>query len=114
MYELTEQTKQKLKNTCDLDLLVPLLEKLVKLNEEVGEANAATLAFFNSKNVSASAKSTNPRGHLVEELVDVYIMLHDIMNKLVVDSNELDYLVNLKVDKWLKKHNDFNRETNST
>jgi len=78
---------------------VPLANKMLKLQEEVGEASQALLAVLGSANVSDSGD----KNKLLEELCDVMNVTMDMINFLNPDEKELKELFWNKLKKWKDK-----------
>jgi len=86
---------------------VELYEKIIKLQEEVGEVAAAFLALNLSYNASNSAKSNSiPElyKNLVEEIVDSTIVCMDLLNAFdgskLITEEYIDELFSNKLKKW--------------
>ena len=90
------------------DLHVPLYQKIIKLQEEVGELSQAYLAYIDSSNQSKSA--TGSTMGVIEELCDTINVSMDIINYLTYENAELETLTknmfNKKLQKWEDKQND--------
>lgn len=90
----------KIKRLDDMDSLT-LTDKGLKLSEETGEALAEILSFINASNKSKSAKGT-PEA-LAEELIDVIIVAKSAILNTGLSSEELNDIVDAKLDKWESK-----------
>jgi NTP pyrophosphatase (non-canonical NTP hydrolase) len=80
---------------------VPLVNKALKLSEEVGEFSQAMLKHLGSKNVSASAG--NKKENVLEELCDVINIAVDIINAMGFTDEETSKMFEKKLDKWEAK-----------
>jgi NTP pyrophosphatase (non-canonical NTP hydrolase) len=93
----------RLKSLSNADKDVPLYQKIIKLQEEIGEVAQEFLAFDGAKNASKSAKGDK----LLEEVIDVLIVAKDIINAMADKSStpvdEIVELCNTKLDKWYNK-----------
>ena len=77
---------------------VSFVLRALKLQEETGEVAAAVLCAVDAGNKSASA--TN---NVAEEVVDVIINGFDILYALGVSDNQIQELLDAKLDKWKRK-----------
>lgn len=86
-----------------VDFDVPLVNKALKLSEEVGEVSQAILKLIGSKNVSKSADVDDPRALVLEELMDCSNIIVDIINVLGFTDAEAKAMFEKKLDKWEAK-----------
>jgi hypothetical protein len=80
-----------------------MYRKVMKMQEEAGEAAAAFLEFDGSPNVSASAKSDDPRHDLFEESVDTILCGMDVIVSLGYSDEEIEAEFDRKLAKWKSK-----------
>lgn len=80
-----------------------LYRKVMKMQEESGEAAAAFLAFDGSPNVSASAITDDPRDALFEESVDTVLCALDVIVSLGYSDEEIQAMFDSKLAKWRGK-----------
>lgn len=92
---------EKLEELSEVDSVVPLTNKIIKLSEEVGELSQAYLKYIGSKNFSVSAGNT--KAHVLEELCDVMNVSIDILNKMGFDDSEALEMFERKLNKWEEK-----------
>jgi len=86
------------------DLHLPLYQKVIKLQEEVGELAQAYLAHVDSPNKSKSVDGTI--SDVIEELCDVINVSMDIINWITFEDEELQILTKIMFAKKLKKWED--------
>jgi len=86
------------------DLHIPLYQKIIKLQEEVGELSQEYLAYIDSSNQSKSA--TGSIMGVIEELCDTTNVSMDIINYLTYEDEELQILTKIMFAKKLKKWKD--------
>ena len=90
----------KIKRLDEMDSLT-LTDKGLKLSEETGEALAEILSYIDANNKSKSAKGTPEV--LAEELIDVIIVAKSAILNTGLSSEELNDIVDAKLDKWESK-----------
>ena len=76
-------------------------DKLIKLQEELGEASSEHLAVIGTNNKSKSAVGTKEAR--LEELIDVLITTVDLINNCKVDGVNTDDIIDRKLAKWAAK-----------
>lgn len=79
---------------------VSMSDKITKMNEELGEFSAVHLESIGYKYVKNKRSKEEIREHLLEEICDVQIMVMDIMNYYNFTSEEINEMVDKKLDKW--------------
>jgi len=84
-----------------LDSDIPLVNKALKLSEEVGEFSQVMLKHIGSKNVSASAGDN--KEDVLEELCDIINISVDIINAMGFTDEEASKMFEKKLDKWEAK-----------
>lgn len=83
-----------------LDIIIKHFGKypqIIKLAEEFGELNKAILNRENG--------FTMTNGEITSELADVYILLEQIKMMYEVDENEVQNVIDMKVDRVFDKYN---------
>ena len=79
--------------------------KLLKLGEEVGELNRAWLALVGANNASRDANKNEVE--VMEEAIDVFIVIYDIIRnlekKLNISQDKTEKILEKKIKKWYKK-----------
>ena len=81
---------------------VPMSNKIIKAQEEMGELSAAFLKFIGSKNVSAS-QNNKGKDDVLEEACDVINVVIDIINNLDYTDLEVREMFSKKLAKWERK-----------
>lgn len=91
----------------DMKLGIPLYQKMIKIQEELGEASQAFLEYDEGKNVSASASTDDKELALLEELYDTMNCTMDAINHITHKRKDLQKkmvdLCDSKLDKWERK-----------
>jgi len=97
--------EQRVQDLSLKDDMVPLYQKIIKVQEESGELAQAFLKFDKSLNTSASAKGSAEA--VLEEALDVMNVVMDIVNSMTLNNPELEAYVRAtfeaKLDKWESK-----------
>jgi NTP pyrophosphatase (non-canonical NTP hydrolase) len=85
---------------------VPLVDKVLKFQEELGEFTRVFLKYNNSVN-KTQGSIDNVQNALIEEIIDIYLVWRDILEHLKIDLNVTDEeilkILERKVDKWSQK-----------
>lgn len=96
---------EKIEKLTAYDYDIPVSDKMIKLQEEVGEAAQAYLGWKGAKNASASASGDIME--LVEEICDTINVSINILNHLEtqynVPSEDIKKMFQSKLDKWESK-----------
>lgn len=92
---------EKLKFLSNQTSDTPIEMKMLKLMEEVGEASQALLKMSGQYNASDSAKIGS--SDFLEEIVDIFIILEDIIHRMDPEKTKFDEIRGRKIDKWESK-----------
>ncbi|KRL05853.1 MazG-like family protein [Liquorilactobacillus oeni] len=96
-----EQMIDKIRRTAETEPKSPE-EQFMKLIEELGEASQA---YLSSKGASGNKYKKLDQTNVKEELVDVLLVTYALIVKLGASNEEIEELVNRKVDKWIHNQN---------
>lgn len=91
-----------IRRLCNTDLR-QMYRKVMKMQEEAGEAAAAFLHYDGSPNVSATAVTDDPRDALFEESVDTVLCALDVIVSLGYSDEEIQAKFDIKLAKWRGK-----------
>jgi len=85
---------------------VPLVDKVLKFQEELGEFTRVFLKYNNSVN-KTQGSIDNVHKALIEEAIDIYLVWRDILEHLKLElgitNEEIQSILEKKVDKWSQK-----------
>ena len=85
---------------------VPLVDKVLKFQEELGEFTRVFLKYNNSIN-KTQGSIDNVHKALIEEAIDIYLVWRDILEHLKLElgitNEEIQSILEKKVDKWRQK-----------
>jgi NTP pyrophosphatase (non-canonical NTP hydrolase) len=77
-------------------------QQFMKLIEEVGEASQA---YLSSEGASGNKYKHLDQSNVKEELVDVLLVTFALLSKVGATDEEIEELINRKVDKWIHNQN---------
>jgi len=103
--------EKRIRKLTEVDIDVPIYQKVIKLGEESGEVAQAFLELDGAKNVSASASTEDKIMEVIEECGDTINVALDIIFALQthnhINSEYIRKLFDSKLDKWERKQNNY-------